>query len=85
MLYDSCEDDVKDNFEIKNNNSEPMLYKDGVGQYDNKNNLLQEFICKYDCIRTLHISDRTLKKALDSNKEYDNHFYKYLGSKLKCL
>ena len=85
MLYDSCEDELKDNFEIKNNNSEPTLYKDGVGQYDNKNNLLQEFICKYDCIRTLHISDRTLKKALDSNKEYDNHFYKYLGSKLKCL
>jgi hypothetical protein len=85
MLYDSCEDDVKDEFEIKNNNSEPILYKDGVGQYDNKNNLVQEFICKYDCIRTLHISDRTLKKAIDSNKEYNNYFYKYLGSKLKCL
>ena len=85
MLYDSCEDDVKDEFEIKNNNSEPILYKDGLGQYDNKNNLVQEFICKYDCIRTLHISDRTLKKAIDSNKEYNNYFYKYLGSKLKCL
>ena len=46
-----------------------------------KNNLIKEFICKYDCIRTLKMSDKTLRKALDKNQMY----YKSIGSKLQCI
>uniref|UniRef100_A0A6C0DKZ8 Uncharacterized protein n=1 Tax=viral metagenome TaxID=1070528 RepID=A0A6C0DKZ8_9ZZZZ len=82
MLYDSCEENLKQEF--VNRNGEPILYKDGVGQYDAQNNLIKEFVCKYDCIKTLQISDKTLAKALDKNKPYNGHYYKSLGSKTLC-
>jgi hypothetical protein len=84
MLYENCSDELKDNF-IQKNNGEPILYKNGVGQYDDKMNLLEEFICKYDVIRKLHMSDRTLAKALDKDLMYNNRYYKSIGSKLKCF
>uniref|UniRef100_A0A6C0E9L3 Bro-N domain-containing protein n=1 Tax=viral metagenome TaxID=1070528 RepID=A0A6C0E9L3_9ZZZZ len=79
MLYDSCEENLKQEF--VNRNGEPILYKDGVGQYDAQNNLIKEFVSKYDCTKTLQISDKTLAKALDKNKPYNGHYYKSLGSK----
>lgn len=82
MLYEDCDEELKSEFKLKNNNEEPLLYKDGVGQFDSSNNLLKEFVCKYDCIRTLHISDRTLKKAMDGNKLYNSHYYKFLEPKI---
>ena len=85
ILYDSCEEDLKEEFITKNNNKEPLLYKNGVGQYNPENNLIQEFICKYDCIKSLHISDKTLEKALTKNILYNGNYFKYLGIKLKCL
>jgi hypothetical protein len=85
ILYDSCEEQMKEEFITKNNNKEPILYKNGVGQYDTENNLIQEFICKYDCIKSLHISDKTLEKALTKNILYNGHYFKYLGIKLKCF
>lgn len=80
-LYDKCNQELRDNFSTSN----PILYKDGVGQFDNQNNLIQEFICKYDCIKTLHMSDKTLAKALDKNVSYNGYYYKSLGSKLQCV
>jgi prophage antirepressor-like protein len=84
ILYDSCEEELKEEF-ISNNNKEPLLYKNGVGQYDSQNNLIQEFICKYDCIKSLHISDKTLEKALTKNILYNGNYFKYLGCKSKCF
>ena len=40
---------------------EPLLYKDGVGKYNNENQLEQEFTCKYDAIKKLKMSDKTYK------------------------
>ena len=85
VLYDSCEEQIKQEFISKNNNKEPILYKNGVGQYDSQNNLIQEFICKYDCIKSLHISDKTLEKALNKNVMYNGYYFKSIGAKLKCL
>ena len=85
MLYDSCDQNVKDKFVLKNNNNEPILYKNGVGQYDCQHNLVREFICKYDCIKTLCISDKTLEKALTRNTLYNGNYFKYIGIKVKCL
>lgn len=82
-LYNECEEDLKLNFE--NKYGKPLLYKNGIGQFDINNNLIKEFICKYDCIRMLHISDKTLSKALDNNKMYNNFYFKYLDSKIKYL
>ena len=69
--------------ETYNNGLEPVLYKNGVGQYDVDKNLVKEFICKYDCINCLQISDKTLAKALDKQVMYNNNYFKYIGSKLQ--
>jgi prophage antirepressor-like protein len=82
ILYDSCEDELKDNFVIKNGNQEPILYKNGIGQYDQENNLIKQFICKYNCIKTFHISEKTLQKALDNQVSYNGHMFKYLEPKI---
>ena len=58
------------------------LYR-ALVKFDKDNNLISEFACKYDCIRLLKISDKTLSKALTKNIEYNGFFYKELGSKLK--
>jgi hypothetical protein len=79
MLYENCENTLKQEFTEQH--GEPLLYKDGVGQYDAENNLLREFICKYDCIRSLCMSDKTLAKTLDKNIAYNGFYYKSIGSK----
>ena len=83
MLYDKCEDELKNVFVQKY--GEPLLYNDGVGQYNAENNLLAEFVCKYDCIKQLKISDKTLAKALDKNILYNNYYFKSIGSKMQML
>ena len=60
----------------------PILYKDGVGQFNEQNELVNEFTCKYDCIKSLNISDKTLAKSLDKDILYNGFYYKSLGSKL---
>lgn len=80
ILYDNCETELIQNFEDKNGS--PLLYKNGLGQYDLNNNLVREFGCKYDCIRELKMSDKTLAKALKNNIPYNNYYYKELGEKL---
>ena len=83
-LYDNCDDNLRAEFEQKIAGP-PLLYKDGIGQFDLQNNLLKEFICKYDCIKQLKISDKTLTKALNKNIPYNNFLYQKLEPKVKCL
>ena len=80
MLYENCDIELIDKFEEKN--SQPLLYKNGIGQYDLNHKLVREFACKYDCIRELKMSDKTLTKSLLNNIPYNNFYYKELGSKL---
>ena len=82
-LYHECDLSLRENFELKH--GIPLLYKNGLGQFDLQNNLIKEFSCKYDCIRTLKISDKTLAKALKNNTSYNNYYFKEIGSKLKCV
>jgi len=58
---------------------------DEIHEYNSKQELIQEYICKYDCIKKLHISDKTLTKALDRNVAYNNNYFKSLGSKLQVI
>jgi hypothetical protein len=83
MLYDKCAANLKEGFVTKNS-GEPILYKNGVGQFDQQQNLVREFVCKYDCIRTLNMSDKTLAKALNNNQPYNGYYYKSIGTKLHC-
>jgi hypothetical protein len=80
-LYDECNEILRKNFEEKN--GEPLLYKNGIGQFDLGNNLIKEFASKYDCIKSLSMSDKTLAKALEKNIPYKSFFFKEIGSKLK--
>jgi len=82
-LYDKCEADLVNNFEEEY--GKPLLYKNGVGQYDLDNNLVNEFAYKYDCIRELKMNDKTLAKALDKNIQYNGFYYKSIGNKLKMI
>ena len=84
-LYDDCNSDLKKAFIQKNGGSPPVLYKNGVGQYDSADNLIKEFICKYDCIKQLAISDKSLEKALDKNVMYKNCYFKTIGTRDKCF
>jgi hypothetical protein len=83
LLYDKCPQELIDTFEEKC--GEPILYKDGIGQYTNENQLVKEFICKYDCIKQLKMSDKTLTRALDNNILYNNFFFSRIGSKMKWI
>ena len=83
ILYDKCNNELKNKF--IQTHGEPFLYKDGIGQYSLDNVLVKEFICKYDCIKQLQISDKTLRKALEQNIQYNQFYFKNIGSKLCVL
>jgi prophage antirepressor-like protein len=84
-LYDDCDEELRTTFELERNNGEcPLLYRNGVGQYDAQGNLVQVHACKYDCIRTLKMSDKTLAKALLKKIDYNGFYFKEIGEKLKC-
>jgi phage anti-repressor protein len=82
-LYDDCDQNLTQNFETKY--GKVLLYKNGIGQYDLSNNLIREFTCKYDCIRELQMSDKTLTKAIQTNMPYNGYYYKPIGSKLSII
>ncbi len=81
MLYNNCDTELIDTFESKNGAS-ILLYKNGIGQYDLTQQLVREFGCKYDCIRELKMSDKTLAKSLSNNIPFNKYYYKELGCKL---
>jgi hypothetical protein len=83
ILYDNCDEKLREKFEEINDI--PLLYKNGVGQYDLNNNLIRKFACKYDCIRELKMSDKTLAKCINNNVAYNGFYYKELGEKFKVL
>ena len=79
-LYDDCEEDLKTSFELKH--GQPILYKNGIGQFDSSNKLIKEFSCKYDCIQKIKMSDKTLAKALTKNKPYNGFYFRELTPRI---
>ena len=45
-LYDNCSEELRTSFEASNNGY-PILYRNGIGQYDENENLIHIFLCKY--------------------------------------
>ena len=80
VLYEKCDDELKNAF-IEMNGI-PILYKNGIGQYDSNNVLIKEYVCKYDCIKQMKMSDKTLRKALDQNTMYNNFYFRELKEKI---
>lgn len=79
-LYDDCDAELKTAFEEQC--GEPFLYKNGAGQFDTENKLTKEFASKYDCIKQLKMSDKTLAKCYNKDIQYNGYYYKEIGSKL---
>jgi len=79
-LYDDCQDELKSAFEEQC--GEPFLYKNGAGQFDAEHKLTNEFASKYDCIKQLKMSDKTLTKCYNKDIQYNGYYYKEIGSKL---
>ena len=69
-------------YEFQVDYGKPILYKNGIGQFDTNDNLIEEFVCKYDCIKKLKMGDKTLAKVLSENIPYNGFYFKELGSKL---
>ena len=92
-LYDSCADDIKEQFIIKMNGIDngipetkyPKLYKNGVGKYTGDWEMVAEYKTKFECWRTEGFSDKTLNKAIESQKMHNGYYYKDLNAKVKCL
>ena len=82
-LYDECDENLKTQFVEKYGT--PLLYKNGISQYNATNQLIKTFICKYDCIKQMKISDKTLAKTLDKNILYNNFYFKSVESKIKMI
>lgn len=80
VMYDRCEENLMSDYERLH--GVPVLYKAGVGKFDSDDVLVQEFECKYHCSQQPDISDKTLTKALDTGKPYNNFIYKHMGEKL---
>ena len=83
VLYEECEQKLIDAF-VKKIGQEPLLYRDGIGQFDLNNKLIKEFPNKFECCRMIGMSDKTLKKSLTDNKSYNKFFYKTIPERLFC-
>lgn len=83
ILYSNCDDDIRDKFEKQY--GIPLLYKDGIGQFDSEHNLIKEFESKDKCIRQLQIGEKTINKSLETGMLYNNYYYKRIGQKLKMV
>ena len=83
-LYDQCDQGLQHAFEQKIK-GKPILYKNGIYQCNLQNVIVREFECKYDCMKALSMSDKTMAKALTKGVQYNGHIFKEAGSKLKCI
>jgi hypothetical protein len=81
VLYENCTKELKDKFEIKHKINKLILYKNGIGKY-NKDNLIEEFKSVNDCQTSCNIGNKSLSKALQTGKSYNEFYYKHLDEKL---
>jgi hypothetical protein len=80
-LFDNLSDNLKKSFIEKF--GEPILYKNGVGQFDLNGNLIKEFRSKYNCQIQLGIGNKSVCKALETGKFYNDFLLKYLDDKVE--
>lgn len=81
ILYEQCDNILKQNFEKIN--GKPLLYKNGVGQFDDTDKLIKDFASKEDCFRKSNISRALLNKLIKENIVHNGFIYKYIGKKIQ--
>jgi hypothetical protein len=85
VLYEKCADELKQSFMQRATGGRPVvLFVDGIGQYDGQQQLVREFSCKYECVKQIGISDKTLTKSIERNEPYHNMYYRRLGQRVKA-
>jgi len=82
MLYDKCDEGLRTAFCEKHGIQSVILYRDGVGQYDTNNELVREFVSKYDCSKLAPVGEKSLNKAMNQNIPYNGFHYRFIGAKL---
>ena len=82
-LYSDCDKLIVNKFTEKYGKN-VLLYKDGIGMYDESGKIVKEYKCKYECIKVEKISDKTLAKAMREDKAYNGHKFRMLPSRLSC-
>lgn len=80
QLFEECDEPLKAHFLEKTGPF--LLYKQGVGKFDHNGYVLEEFICKDDCVKKIRISQKSLAKVLDKDRTYDGFYFRSIGSKL---
>ncbi len=81
-LFSEC--DARAKF-IEKHGKEPLLYRNGFGAFDQEGHLIREYGCRYDCIRIMKISDKTIAKSMEKNVPYNGAFFRNLGEKMSFL
>jgi hypothetical protein len=81
ILYEECSEILQEKFLKKINESKVILYENGVGRFDLDMKLLNEYRSKHDCIKSLGISDKSIRKAIELNIPYNGYYYQYIGNK----
>jgi phage anti-repressor protein len=83
-LYGDCPEPLVEKFEERYG-KDILLYKDGFGMFhETTHQLVKEFKCKYDCLKSEKISDKTLAKAMREDKAYNGFKYKELPPRVSC-
>lgn len=83
-LYGDCPEPLVEKFEERYG-KDILLYKDGFGMFhETTHQLVKEFKCKYDCLKSERISDKTLAKAMREDKAYNGFKYKELPPRVSC-
>ena len=81
-LFSEC--DARAKF-IEKHGKEPLLYRNGFGAFDAASQMIREYGCRYDCIRIMKISDKTIAKSMEKNVPYNGAFFRNLGEKMSFL
>ena len=85
VLYETLDDNIKNRFLNKIKSDNIVLYKkNGIGQFSINGDLLKEFRSKHECQTLLKIGNKSLCKALETGKAFNNNIYKYLQDKV-CI
>ena len=80
QLFDDCDPHLRDEFLAIHGTF--LLYKQGIGKFNKENILIEEFICKDDCVKKIKISQKSLAKVLDKPLTYDGFYFRNIGHKL---
>lgn len=79
IAWEKCPQNLANAFEAQY--GPVVLYESGVGRYKD-DQLVAEYKSKHECYTSLNMSDKTMRKVLESGAEYEGYCYKVLTNKM---